>query len=281
MASSNPYVELLRSNVAFRRIWLGDIASLLGDWFNTIALYILVRQLTGSTLALGVVFVTKMLPFALASPLAGLVVDRYNRRRLMILSDLARAVVVLGFLLVRDAGDLWLLFALSALQIMISAVFIPARSASLPNITSEEELVVANSLSSATWSTLLALGAAAGGLATEWLGIRTVFLLDSLSYVISAFFIYRAVIPQATAPPSPGTVVSVLRDTVAGWRHLFENPPIGRMILAKTAWATGGGGLVYMLALMGEELRPEAPAVAMGILYAARGLGSGDSYSLG
>lgn len=275
MRSSNEYVELLRTNVHFRRIWLGDIASLLGDWLNTIAIYTLVQDLTGSPLALGLVFITKMLPFALASPLAGLVVDRCNRRVLMIVADLLRAVVVLGLLFVRDAGDLWLLYTLTALQLMISAVFIPARSASLPNITSERELVTANALSSATWSTLLAVGAAIGGLVTNWLGIRTVFVLDSASYLVSAFFIFRTVIPQKTEEASPATVRAVVRDTVAGWRHMRDNPPIARMALAKTVWSIGGGGLVYMLALLGGELWPAAPAAGMGILFAVRGLGTG------
>ena len=275
MTSSNPYVELVRTNVHFRRLWLGDMASLLGDWFNTIALYVLVRSLTGSPLALGLVFISKMLPFALASPLAGLIVDRCNRRMLMIVADLLRAVVVLGLLFVRDAGDIWLLYSLSSLQLIISAVFIPARSASLPNITSARELLVANTLSAATWSTLLAVGAAAGGLVTEWLGIRAVFLLDSLSYIVSAYFIFRTVIPQETEEAGPGTVRAVIRDTVAGWRHMLDHPRIGRMALAKAAWASGGGGLVYMLALLGEELRPAAPALGMGFLYAVRGLGTG------
>ncbi|MGM0706085.1 MAG: MFS transporter, partial [Bacteroidota bacterium] len=94
------YLELLRTNADYRRLWLGSSLSLLGDWFNLIALYTLVSTLTGSPLAIGVIFLAKMLPWALAAPVAGLIVDRYNRRRLMIGADLIRSVIVLGFLLI-------------------------------------------------------------------------------------------------------------------------------------------------------------------------------------
>ncbi|MEM7050370.1 MAG: MFS transporter [Acidobacteriota bacterium] len=270
------YLELLRTNRSYRRLWLGDIASLLGDWFNTIAQYTLMRQLTGSTLALGLVFVTKMLPFALASPVAGLLTDRWNRRRLMIAADLVRALVVLGFLAIDGAEDLPLFYALSALQVMIGAFFIPARSASIPNITSPKELLTANALSAATWSVLLALGAALGGFATDRLGTDAVFLIDSASYLVSAFFIWRTVIPQSTDAPSHGPVIrTAWNDIVAGWRHLRDSPRIGRIALTKPAWSLAGAGLVYLLALVGEELMPAAPAVGMGVLFAIRGLGTG------
>jgi hypothetical protein len=160
---------------------------------------------------------------------------------------------------------------------VVSALFIPARSASIPNITTERELLTANALSAATWSTLLAVGAALGGLVTQALGVKAVFVLDSLSYVVSAFFIFRAVIPQATDKPVAGGAIlrQAWLDIVAGWKHMRARPAIGRMAMAKATWAVGGGGLVYMLALLGEKLNPAAPAVGMGVLYSARGLGTG------
>ncbi len=269
------FAQLLRTNRNFRRIWIGEVASWLGDWFSAIALYTLVQELTGSPFALGLVFLTKILPFAVASPLAGLLVDRFNRRRLMIVADLVRAVLVLGFLLVREAGDLYLIYLLTSLQVLLTAVFIPARSASIPNVTSRGELLTANALGAATWSTILALGAALGGLATQWLGIQAVFIIDSATYLISALFIFRAVIPQETESASGRGIGAVLRDTVDGWRQMRRHPEIGRMAFAKATWALGGGALVYMLALMGEEVAAATPAVGIGVLFAARGLGTG------
>ncbi len=278
---ANDYIELIRSNRDYRRLWIGEIASFLGDWLNTIALYTLVRQLTGSPLALGVVLITKMLPFALASPLAGLLTDRYNRRRLMIGSDLLRAVVVALFLFVDQPSELPLLYGLVAAQMVIGAVFVPARSASIPNITSGRELLTANALSSATWSTLLAVGAAVGGVATEVLGVRAVFLLDVVSYLVSAGFIYATRIPQATSQRRrsggglAGLVSAAHHEIVDGWSQMVRRPRIGRIALTKTAWSLGGGGLVYLLTLLGERLTPAAPALGIGLLYAVRGVGTG------
>ena len=270
------YVALVRGNVHFRRLWLGNIVSLLGDWFNTIALYQLIADLTGSPFALGAVFITKMLPWALASPVAGLLVDRLNRRRVMIASDLLRGVVVLGFLLIQDAGDLWLLYSLIALQVVIGAAFIPAQNASIPNVTRPRELVTANALMAATWSMLLALGAALGGFATAWLGTEAVFLIDSLSYLLSAYFIFRTVIPQQTEAGEPGPLLrTAYFNIIDGWKHLHVRPRVGRIALAKASWAVGGGALVYMLTLLGEALEPEAQAVGIGLLFSARGLGTG------
>ncbi len=270
------YVELIRHNVSLRRLWLGSIISLLGDWFNTIALYSLITDLTGSPFALGAVFITKMLPWALASPFAGVLVDRFDRRRVMIASDGLRAVVVLGFLLVDEPGEVYLLYVLTALQVVIGSVFRPAQSASIPNITTPRELLTANALMSATWSALLTVGAALGGFATAWLGTQAVFVIDSLSYLWSAYFIFRTVIPQEQAPPGRALWMrTAFREITDGWTHLRRHPRIGRMALAKGVWAVAGGALVYMLTLLGEALAPDAQAIGIGVLFAARGLGTG------
>ena len=275
MTSSAGYLELLRGNRDFRRLWIGDIASLLGDWLNTIALYTMIRQLTGSPVALGLVFIVKTLPFALASPLAGLLADRFDRKRLMIAADLARAVVVLGFLVVNRETELPLLYGLIALQMMIGAVFVPARSAVLPNITTPRELLTANALSAATWSVLLAVGAAVGGFVTEGFGTGTVFVLDSASYLVSAAFIAGVRVPPTRGETGPIRLRRAVTEIVDGWRQLTRRPEIGRMALVKPVWALGGGALVYALTLIGESWRPEAPAVGIGLLFAARGLGTG------
>jgi hypothetical protein len=280
------YRELVLGNVDFRRLWIAQIVSLLGDWFNTIALYTLVSQLTGSPLALGAVFLLKFLPLGIASPLAGVLVDRLNRRRVMIASDLLRAAIVLGFLAVDGAGDVWLLYLLVVAQVVVGSVFEPARAASLPNVTRPRELLTANALASATWSTMLALGAAAGGVAAERLGLDAVFAIDSATYLVSAYFVWRTTIPQHTDAPderAAGGRLAVARAVAAraaariveGWRYLRRHPAAGRMALAKPTWSLGGGGLVYMLALLGGEISPGATASGVGLLFAVRGLGTG------
>lgn len=276
------YRELVRTNVDFRRLWIGHLVSLLGDWFNTIALYSLVSRLTGSPFALGAVFLFKMLPLGLASPVAGILVDRWNRRRVMIGSDLLRAGIVLGFLVVDEASEVPLLYLLIALQVVVGAFFQPARSASIPNIVTRGELLTANALSSASWSIMLAVGAALGGLATEAFGERNVFLLDSATYLVSAVFVFRTRIPQATEPAPPGSPIrTALARLVDGWRYMRRVPRVGRISFAKAAWSLGGGGLVYMLALLGQKVTPEAQAAGIGVLFAVRGLGTGIGPILG
>jgi len=276
LPAQSGYLELLRNNISFRRLWYGSVISQFGDWFNTIALYSLILRLSGSEFALGAVFITKMLPWALASPLAGVLVDRFNRRRLMIISDLLRAVIVLGFLVVDEPSELYLIYLLTALQVIVGSIFHPAKSASIPNITRRENLVTANTIMAATWSVLLAVGAAAGGFAAEFLGLKAVFILDSASYLLSAVFIYRTVIPQKTDPRSGGSLLgTAYKEVVEGLRHIRDFPAIRRMATTKAIWAIGGGGLVYLIALLGEAIEPENASVAIGVLFAARGLGTG------
>ncbi len=275
------YVELVRTNVNFRRLWMGNTVSLLGDWFNTIALYTLVFELTGgeaergSPLALAGVFVFKLLPWALASPLAGVLVDRFNRRWLMIASDGLRALIVLGFLFIDDPAELPLLYVLITLQVVVGAVFIPAKSASLPNITTPLELYTANALSAATWSSMLAIGAALGGFFTTWLGVTAVFLIDAATYAVSGYFIYRATIPQDTDARHEPLFKAAYREILDGWRHLRTHPHIGRIALSKATWSVGGGALVFTLALLGDQVTETALAAGIGLLFMARGIGTG------
>lgn len=270
------YLTLISSNINFRRLWLGTLVSQLGDWFNTIALYSLVASLTGSPLAMGAIFLFKLLPWALVSPLAGVLVDRYNRKQIMIISDLIRAVVVLGFIFIDDVSQVPLIYLLITLQVVTGAVFLPSKSASIPNITSDRELLTANALSAATWSVMLALGAGLGGLATEYLGTDAVFILDSLTYLLSAYFIFRTRIPQNTNKPASGNLIRTsYKEILEGWSYMRAVPKVGRIALAKATWAVGGGATVYMLTLLGQEVMPGAEAAGIGVLFFARGLGTG------
>ena len=269
------YWELIRSNANFRRLWIGNATSLLGDWFNLIALATLVSTETQSPLALSAIFIAKMLPWAISAPVAGLIVDRFNRRRLMIGADLARAVIVLGFLAAAAWEAIALIYVLIALEMVVGSVYVPAKSAAVPNITTPRELLTANALSSATWSTMLAVGAGLGGFVTAWLGVEAVFIIDGVTYLIGAWFVWRTVIPQHTEEGDGALLQTALRQIAEGWTHLRRNARIGRIALAKATWAVAGGGLVFMLVLIGEEVSPGAIAAGMGVLFMARGIGTG------
>ncbi len=277
--SSVGYFTLVRENRNFRLLWLGQIVSLFGDWFNLIASAALVSQLTDSGLAVGGLFVLRMLAPFLISPFAGVAADRYNRKRLLILADLSRAAVVLGFLLVRDPSQVWLLYVLTFIQLAISGIFFPTRNAILPDIVSPRELGPANALSSATWSVMLALGAALGGIvAGEW-GVYPAFIIDGLTFILSAAFIIgiRYTPPQSLID-SQKSIRAALEDYLAGLRYLKEHIDILVLTLHKTANGLFASGTFQIVQVMLAEqvfVIGEGGGTSLGILYAVTGVGTG------
>lgn len=272
------YLELLRENRNFRQLWLGQVVSQLGDWFDTIALYTIVLRLTGSGRAVGLVLVARFVPTFIIGPLSGVVADRFSRRTVMILSDLLRAGVVLGFLLVRTPEQLWLVYVLTVLQLTFSTFFEPAKSAVIPSIVSARELVPANTISSATWSAMLTIGAAIGGLITGWLGTDAAFILDSLTYLASAALVASVRFPKRTPRAKSRLTVSKalgITDTIEGARYVLQRPRIFAVMMVKPAWGLGGG-ILTLLAVFGEKVFPIGGETArgIGVLYAARGIGT-------
>ena len=153
------YIDLLSRNRSFRQLWLGQVVSQMGDWFDTLALYTLILQLTGSGRDVGLLLVARFVPSFFFGPISGVIADRFSRQRIMIISDILRAVVVLGFLFVRRADQLWIIYVLTVLQLGLSTFFEPAKTAAIPSIVEPRELVTANAISSVTWSAMLTLGA--------------------------------------------------------------------------------------------------------------------------
>ena len=268
------YFELLRQNANFRWLWGGQVVSLLGDWFNLIASAILIAELTGSRLALGVLFTIRMLaPFFIA-PLAGICADRYNRKHLLIITDLARAVIVIGFLFVRDASDIWLLYALTTLLFGVSGFFSPARSAILPDITTAQELGTANTLGAATWSVMLAVGAAIGGLTTGLFGSQTAFIIDGFTFAISAGLLFRIKLPGRSSATS-GTPPRVKSSAL---RYMFQHPDILFIATHKAAISLlMSSGIQVILVEIAKNyfVIGVGGALSLGMMYCMNGIGSG------
>jgi MFS family permease len=272
------YVELVSHNRSFRLLWFGQIISLLGDWFDFIASAALLTNLTNSGAAIGGLFVVRMLAPFLVSPLAGVAADRFNRKHLLIASDLARAVVVMGFLLVRRPEHVWLLYTITALQLGLSGFYFPARNAILPDIVTRSELGAANALSSATWSVMLAFGAALGGLAAgEW-GVYPSFVIDALTFVLSAVLLSRVYYHHA--PPLSGsrTLSAALSQYVDGLRYLWHHTDILFVSLHKSASALLASGVfqVIQVALARDVFVLGAGGgTGLGIMFAVVGIGTG------
>jgi MFS family permease len=273
------YIELIRSNASFRNIWIGQIISLLGDWFNLIASASLISMLTQSGLAVGGLFVIRMLSQFLASPVGGVLADRYNRKKLLIVFDLFRGLIVLGFLLVRTPDQVWLLYALTAAQLAFSGMFFPTRNAILPDLVSPRELSAANALSSATWSTMLAFGAALGGLiAGEW-GLKPSFIIDSFTFFLSAFFISRIVYQKSpSVEQAEGKVFSVFSQTLEGLRFLNDHRRLLMIALQKASITLAITSVFQVLQVTISSqifVMGEGGSTSLGLIYAMVGIGTG------
>ena len=272
------YIDLLRRNRNFRQLWLGQVVSQMGDWFDTIALYTIILNLTGSGRNVGLLLVARFVPSFLFGPISGVIADRFSRRTIMIWSDILRALVVLGFLFVRRADQLWIIYVLTVFQLALSTFFEPAKTAAVPSIVSDRELVAANAISSVTWSVMLTLGAALGGFITGWFGTNAAFILDALSYVLSAVLIFSVRLPKR--PKRERRKLSAaqalgITETVEGARYVKHRPHVLALLLVKPAWGLGGG-ILTLLAVFGERIFPvgKSAATGIGVLFAARGIGT-------
>lgn len=277
-APSVGYGELLRKNRSFRFLWFGQVVSQMGDWFDTIAVYTIALRLTGSTRSVALIMVARFLPSVVMGPLSGVVADRFSRRSIMIASDLIRALVVLGFLFVRRPDQMWLVYVLTVLQLAFSTFFEPAKTAAIPSIVSDRELVPANAIASVTWSVMLTLGAAVGGFVAGAFGTDAAFILDSLTFVASALLISTVHFPKrpekAKSKLSVGRALGIT-DTIEGAHYVKHRPRVFAYLMVKPAWGVGGG-ILTLLAVFGERIFPIGgkTATGIGVLFTARGIGT-------
>ncbi len=276
--------ELLRRNPAFGRLYLAQLISFGGDWFASVALLGLTLQLTGSAAAASLVLVLQTMPFFLAAPLAGVIADRVDRQRLLVATDLLRSVIALGVLLARDPATLWIAFLCTGLLSAGAAFFEPTSAAALPNLVDDEDLPAANVLMGSAWGTMLAVGAALGGLVTATLGRDAAFFADALSFLASALLIVgirrpfsekaarigRGVTGSAVVDgPVPGGLRDAVRETVALAR---TSRAVAALLLSKATFGVGTGAIL-LLAVFGRDVFG-AGDVGIGFLFAARGLGA-------
>ncbi len=273
------YFTLLRRNPNFRRLWLAQLISELGDWFYSLAVYDLLLKQTHRGGAVGWAIIIQTLPWFFMTPLAGYIADRFPRRALMIVTDIFQGFVVLGLLFPSVASSVPMIYLLLGLEVIFASIFEPARSAILPNVVSEEEILPANALSSATWSFALAVGAALGGAITALLGRDVAFAANSASFFVSAILIYRLKVHEKHVASSQ-RLTQGFADAAASVREGLEyvrtHGKVLTLLLAKTGIGVLGGSLL-LLVIFGERIFPldGRGALAVGLLYAARGVGAG------
>lgn len=265
-------VSLLRRNRAFRRLFFASVISLGGDWFLFVAIGGLILDATGNATSVGLAILAQELAFFLASPFAGALADRMDRRKLMIGCDVARAVICVGFLAVGE-GTVWLAYPLLALLAVFAAPFDPASSAAIPNVVTPQDLSIANALGGSLWGTMLAIGAALGGVVASVFGADTAFLLDGASFVVSALLLSGIHVSFSERDPSEVTehpgVVEATRETI---RYARRDHRVLALIGVKGGFGLAAGVLA-LIPVFGKRVF-DAGDIGFGLLMAARGVGA-------
>lgn len=230
----------------FRRLWLGQLVSEAGDGLTNLALLVLVNALTGSTAALAAMAIVLAIPPLTIGLVAGAYVDRADRRRIMLASDLLRAGTVLGFIVVGSADLLWLLFILAFAQATVGTFFTPARGALIPRVVPREGLLAANSVAQATRVVSSIAGAGIGGLLIGLAGVFwPAFVLDALSFLVSFALIVR--LPAAlghVAAAAPGSAATGLFSSLGqGLRTVANSRRLSTTILSLAVCMLGLGAV--------------------------------------
>ncbi len=283
--SLRAYGRLVRSNRNFRRLWLAQIVSEIGDWFYTLSIYTLLLQLTGHASSVALALVLQVLPQTFAGPTAGVVNDRLKRKHVMIAADLVRFAVVLAMLLVRSRSTVWLVYPLLVAETVMAAFFEPARNSVIPSIAARQDVLLANTLSSATWSMNLLVGASIGGVVAAFFGRNTVFLLNASSFLVSALLIGGMRFDEPHAESAASLRASDLVNfspVVEGIQYIRNHPGLLPTVFAKAGELMIGPSWVIFTVMGAREfavhragIDPAGGAMlGMSILLGGRGLGA-------
>lgn len=268
------YLELCRRNSNYRYYYLAHTVSLLGDWFNIIAILSLLRSLGHDGAgAFGGVFIAKSLATLMILPIGGVIVDRFSRRKIMVFADIGRALVVFAMFSVVIYPSVWVLYGLLWMQSALTAFFDPAKNAMLPDVVSKEELPTATAINAMTWSLMLAVGTGLGGIVSDQYGWQWALSVDGCSYLVSGLSLYFLQIPTRVVKDG---AVQILQPFVEGWQYIVKRPSVWSLILIKFFWGIMGSVSV-MLALLGEHkyLMASGAMTGVSVLYIARGIGTG------
>ena len=258
-----------------RRVFMAQVISYLGDWFSFVAIIGLVDDLTGSKFLVSLVVVAFSLPSFLASPIAGSMTDRFDRRRILIFVSIIQVVAAFGLLLV-DKGTVWLAFLAQSTISALAAVVSPATEASIPNIArNKEELALASSLLGSTWGVMLAVGAAVGGVFASVFGRDAAFIANAVSFAIAAILFSRIKTPMQHErdTQTQRQRIRPIADMREAITHSRQDPVLMALIFSKTTFAIGAG-VVSQLAVLASDVFQGGDA-SRGLLIGVRGVGTG------
>ncbi|HEU0141628.1 MAG TPA: MFS transporter [Bryobacteraceae bacterium] len=270
------FSRLLRGNRNYRYMWMGQVVTEIGDHFNNIAVFSLAIESTGSGLVVTAVMLARAAAVILAGPLAGVALDRLDRRKIMIASDLMRGVVALGFILTVDRGHTSMLYIFSALLMFASPFFTSGRASILPTIATKRELHTANSLTQTTQWMTLTIGTMLGGTTVMQFGYSWAFVFNAASFLFSAWAISRigggAHFQAKRRALTESEVVRPWHEYTEGLRYMRGFPLVLGIALIGVGWATGGGAAQILFTLFGEVVFNRG-AAGIGIIWGCAGVG--------
>src|SRR5919202_5070386 len=264
-----PYLRVIRSPRYFP-LWLGQIVSNLGDTLNYVALVVLVFRLSHSGLAVSALVVTEIVPTLLLGPVAGVLIDRFDRKHLLIAVDLARAGLVL---ILAVTHVLWAVYALAALLAVGSTLFNPALQALIPVLLDDKERLAANSLAWSSGRLVQIVGASLAGGLIAWAGTTPAFLANAASFAFSAAMIARLTALPRERVPRSGGMRSWLRDAREGLTYARRDPFVARLVPVQALTSLAVGATSALLVVLAtRHLHLEAQG--FGWLLAAIGAGA-------
>lgn len=271
------FTRLLAGNRNYRWTWMGQIVSEAGDHFNNVAVLSLALDETHNGAAIAALMLSRAIPAILVGPFAGVLLDRFDRRKMMIASDLVRGVLALGFILAIQYHQAWLLYILSALLMAASPFFTSGRSSILPAIATDAELHTANSLTQTTGWMTLAVGAYFGGTVAARFGYQIAFIFNSLSFFFSAFCIFnlkstKGHFRAADHNLNETKVARPWHEYREGLGYMLRSPLILGIGLIAVGWASGGGAAQVLFTLFSEMVFKRG-AAGLGQLWGIAGVG--------
>lgn len=257
------YGQLLKGNRNFRNLLWGQVISELGNWFNFVAGLGIVRLVSGESAAVaGLLLFWRTIPFALLMPFAGAFADRFSRKKILIVTDVLRAFFALLFLLVSKPEDLWIAYAASVLLSGATAFFDGAKNAATPNITGKDGLLSGTALMFSSRFLLMAIGAALGGVAAVLFGYKIAFLINAVSFLISAFSVWlipEDAMRQKTPEQRRLELEKIKKPTFfeeiyEGLQYTIKNPFALTILLMNIIWAMGGGATNIVFEGLGTKV---------------------------
>lgn len=262
----------------FSLLWFGQLLSLTGDWVLLIALPFYIYDLTGSALSMGLMWIVESLPRLALGSVAGVFVDRWNRRQTMIAADIARGLVLVPLFLVQSRDWIWVIYVVAFLESTISQVFVPAKNALIPRLVAERDLMAANSLNAMSDSLTRLVGPSLGGALLGLLGFTSVVLFDTLTYLLSGALIFLVALPSD--PPRPPRQAAsaaargkkVWSEWLEGLRLVKTERTLAALFIV-TALAMLGQGFINVLIVVFVKDVLHAGALQFGWMASAQGVG--------